>query len=166
MDIKFREIDLEDADFILEIENNKDIWKVSHTTEEFSKKDIELFIARNILEGLSSHQKRWIITFNDIKCGCVDLFDFDENNKRAGIGIVIHKDFQNKDIASKSLYKFIKYCKKDLELHQLYCTILKDNYNSIKLFTKIGFQKTGQRKDWILYKNKYFDEIFYQLILK
>ena len=164
MNINFREIDLEDANFILEIENNKDIWKVSHTTEEFSKKDIELFIARNILEGLSSSQKRWLVTNNNNKCGCIDLFDYDESNKRAGIGIVIHKDFQNKGIAYKALNKFIKYCKKDLKLHQLYCTILNDNNNSIKLFTKIGFQETGQRKEWTLYKNEYFDEIFFQLI--
>jgi len=164
MNISFREIDLDDADFILEIENNKDIWKVSHTTEDFSKKDIELFIARNILEGLSTNQKRWIITFNNIKCGCIDLFDYNELNKRAGIGIVIHKDFQNKGIASKALLNFIQYCNKDLKLHQLYCTILKDNIHSIKLFTKNGFKETGHRKDWTLYKGEYFDEIFYQLI--
>jgi diamine N-acetyltransferase len=164
MNVSFREVDIEDAEFILEIENNKDIWKVSHTTEEFSKKDIELFIARNILEGLSTHQKRWIITYNSIKCGCIDLFDFDESNKRAGIGIVIHKNFQNKGIATKALNKFINYSNKDLKLHQLYCTILEDNNHSIKLFTKAGFKETGHREHWTLYKDKYFDEIFYQLI--
>ena len=164
MKVNFREIDLLDTDFILEIENNKDLWKVSHTTEEFTKKDIDLFIARNILEGLSSSQKRWIITIDNTNCGCMDLFDFDQVNKRAGIGIVIHPHFQNKGIATEALKNFINYCSSKLNLHQLYCTILNDNINSIKLFTHHGFKENGKRKDWTFYDNKYYDETFYQLI--
>jgi len=166
MNIKIREIDLEDADFILEIENNKDIWKISHTKEEFSKKDIEIFIAKNILDGLSTEQKRWIITINNERCGCIDIFDYNESNKRAGIGIVIHKDFQNQGVASKALKQFSTYCQHKLKLHQVYCTILEDNTNSIKLFEKCGFQKSGQRKEWTYYNNEYFNEVFYQLIFK
>jgi len=166
MNIKFRDIDLNDANFILEIENNKNIWKVSHTSVEFSKKDIEIFIAKNIVEGLSSSQKRWIITKNNENCGCIDLFDFDEKNKRAGIGIVIHENFQSQGIGKEALKSFISYCKNKLDLHQLYCTILSDNFNSIRLFKKNKFEETGRRIDWTFYNNEYFDEIFYQLILK
>jgi diamine N-acetyltransferase len=166
MKIDIRELELDDANFILEIENNRNIWKVSHTLEEFSKKEIEIFIARNIVDGLSNSQKRWIIVKDNEKCGCIDLFDFDKKNKRAGIGIVIHEDFQSQGIGSKALKNFIIYCKNKLKLHQLYCTILSDNYSSIRLFKKNNFEETGRRLDWTYYNNEYYDEIFYQLIFK
>ncbi len=166
MDISFREINLDDANFILEIENNNDIWKVSHTKENFTIKDIELFIANNMLEGLLTSQKRWIITKNNISCGCIDLFDYSEVNKRAGIGIIIHPNYYNNRIATVALNSFIKYCKNTIGLHQLYCTILEENKYSLQLFKNNNFEETGKRKDWTFYNGKFYDEIFFQLILK
>ena len=163
MKIKFRELGINDIDFILKIENNKDNWKVSHTVEEFTKAEIENFIIKNTIDGLNDGQKRWIITANDEACGCIDLFDYNKKNKRAGIGIVLLAEMQNKGYASKALDVFIKFCKKDLELHQLYCTIIKDNTHSINLFISKGFIKTGERKEWTFYEEKYYDENFYQL---
>ena len=165
MNIKIREIDISDIDFILDIENNEEIWKVSHTKSPYTRNEIELFITKNIIEGLTSEQKRWIITHKNQACGCIDLFDYNELNQRAGIGIVIHKDFQSKGIATKALKKFIKQCTKKLKLNQLYCSIIPDNEISIELFTKLGFEKTGIRKNWTLYEGNWYDEIFYQLKL-
>lgn len=164
MTVEIRELVFEDIDFILEIENNKDIWKVSNTTEDFTKEEIEHFIAKNTVEGLKDGQKRWIITKDKIAVGCLDLFDYDKKNSRAGIGIVIHKDHQNQGIAKKSLQQFISFAKDVLFLHQLYCSIFADNIFSVKLFSKLGFKETGLRKDWCFYNDKYYDEIFYQLI--
>ena len=106
MTINFREVHLSDTDFILQIENNESIWKISHTTTPFTHGEIESFITQNIIDGLMNEQKRWIITINNLACGCIDLFDYNEKNGRAGIGIVIHKDYQNKGIASIALSNF------------------------------------------------------------
>lgn len=164
MKIEIRDTREEDASFILDIENNKEIWKVSHTTEAFDIKDIEVFISGNSIGGINGGQKRWMITKNSEVCGCIDLFDYDKKNKRAGIGIVVHPDYQNQGIAGKALELFVKFCKQELQLHQLYCTILADNPFSIKLFESCGFIKTGERKEWTFYQEEYFDEFFYQLI--
>lgn len=165
MRIKLRELNLNDTDFILEIENNKDIWKVSHTTTPFTRSEIESFITQDIVDGLLNEQKRWIITADKISCGCIDLFDYNKQNSRAGIGIVILPKYQNKGIASIALTDFLKSCKTNLNLHQIYCSITEDNTNSIKLFTKHGFNETGIRKEWTYYKGEFFDELFYQLKL-
>ena len=162
MKIRIRELELSDIDFILEIENNKDIWIVSHTNTPYTRKEIEAFITKNTIDGLISGQKRWIITNNKKACGCIDLFDYDEKNSRAGIGIVIHNDSQNKGIATIALNQFLKICKSKLKLNQIYCSIMLDNKNSIKLFTKQGFIETGIRKEWTKYNEKWYDEIFYQ----
>ncbi len=165
MKVNFRDVQLSDTDFVLQIENNENIWKISHTTTPFTKSEIESFITHNIIDGLLNDQKRWIITINDIECGCIDLFDYNKQNSRAGIGIVIHQDYQNKGIASLALAKFLNFCKTNLKLYQIYCSIISDNTDSIKLFTKHGFIETGIRKEWTYYKGEYFDETFYQLKL-
>ncbi len=165
MKVNFRDVQLSDTDFILQVENNESIWKVSHTTAPFTRGEIESFITQNIIDGLMKEQKRWIITINDLACGCIDLFDFNKQNGRSGLGIVIHEDYQNKGIASLALSKFISFSKTNLKLHQIYCSIIADNTDSIRLFTKNGFVETGMRKEWTYYKGEYFDEIFYQLKL-
>jgi diamine N-acetyltransferase len=164
MNIIIRELGFEDTDFVLEIENDISVWKVSNTTQEFTKDEIEHFIAKNTVDGLNENQKRWVISLDDVPVGFIDLFDYDEKNKRAGIGIIVHKNYRNKGIAKIALEKFILFSKNKLKLHQLYCTIISENEASIKLFTHHGFIQTGVRKDWTLFEGKYFDEVFYQYI--
>lgn len=165
MNVKIRELSFDDIDFNLEIENDREIWKVSNTQQEFTNIEIEHFIAKNTIDGLNDGQKRWVITKDDINVGLIDIFDFDDKNKHAGLGIVIHKKYRNKGIAKSAISIFIPFAREKLNLHQLYCTIIADNIHSIKLFTKLGFKESGVRKDWTFYDGKYYNEIFYQLIL-
>ena len=55
--------------------------------------------------------------------------------------------------------------KKYIPIHQLYANISSENIESIKLFEKHNYLKVGNKKDWIYYNNKYFDELLYQKIL-
>ncbi len=164
MNVEIRELSFEDFDLLLEIENDKNVWKVSNTTSEFTKDEIEYFISKNTIDGLNDGQKRWVISLDNKSIGFIDLFDFDAKNKRAGIGIIIHKDYRNKGFAKIALEKFILFSKNKLNLHQLYCSILTDNTYSTSLFTKQGFKESGIRKDWTFHEGEYFDEIFFQLI--
>jgi len=111
-------------------------------------------------------QLRLVITENstDKNCGCIDLFDFELRHKRAGVGIIINKDFRSKGFAKESLELMIDYAKKTLGLHQLYCNIQEDNFISIKLFESLGFIKQGTKIQWEWYENKFADVFFYQLI--
>ena len=96
----------------------------------------------------------------------IDLFDFNPKHKRAGIGILIHPDFQEKGYAFEALSLLINYTFTHLDLHQLYANITDDNNKSISLFEKNNFVKTGIKKDWIFTNNNYKSEILYQLINK
>jgi diamine N-acetyltransferase len=92
------------------------------------------------------------------------LFDFNPQHKRAGIGILIHPDFQKNGFAFEALSILIDYAFKHLNLHQLYANITANNSKSISLFTKHKFKKVGIKKDWILSEGKFKDEILFQLI--
>jgi diamine N-acetyltransferase len=97
--------------------------------------------------------------------GLIDLFDFDPQNRRAGIGIVI-QSFENRkqSIGSEALELLIKYAFYNLNLHQLYANIATENTASIALFTKFGFEKIGVKKDWTLVNGSFKDEAIYQLV--
>lgn len=94
----------------------------------------------------------------------IDLFDFNPQHKRAGIGILIHPDFQQKGFASEALQLLINYCFTHLHLHQLYANITNDNTNSLHLFEKQNFKLIGVKKDWIFSNGTYKDELLFQLI--
>jgi diamine N-acetyltransferase len=97
--------------------------------------------------------------------GTIDLFDFEPFHRRAGIGILIaDESYRKRGFATMSLTCLLKYCFKTLKLHQLYCNILASNTESIELFEKHGFIRTGLKKDWIQSDEGFIDEYLYQLI--
>jgi diamine N-acetyltransferase len=97
--------------------------------------------------------------------GFVDLFDFEPSHKRVGVGIIIYnKQFQNKGIGSESLSLIEDYCFQILDLHQIYANVLEENQKSNHVFTKLGYQKVGVKKDWIRFNKEFKNEILYQKI--
>ena len=47
----------------------------------------------------------------------------------------------------------------------LYADIMAENIASIKVFEKLGFIKTGIKKNWIRKQDAYLDVFFYQCFL-
>lgn len=166
--IKLRALEKEDLNFLYQIENNESFWQVSHTQTPFSKYMLKLYLENAHLDIYQAKQLRLIIEENNTnqQVGMIDLFDFNPKHKRAGIGILIHPDFQEKGYAFEALSLLINYTFTHLDIHQLYANITEDNSKSISLFEKNNFVKTGIKKDWIFTNNNYKSEILYQLINK
>lgn len=161
-----RPIEPEDLDFLYPIENNEIFWEVSHTQTPFSRYVLKQYIENAHLDIYETKQFRFIIEERSDKkqVGMIDLFDFNPQHKRAGVGILIHPYYQNRGFASEALSILIEYGFSYLNLHQLYANISSDNNKSLALFRKHNFTKVGIKKDWILVKGKYKDEILFQLI--
>ncbi len=164
--INLRALEPDDLEFLFQIENNESFWEVSHTQAPFSKFVLKQYLENAHLDIYEVKQLRLVIENNTSlnTVGMIDLFDFNPHHKRAGIGILIHPDYQQNGFASEALQLLIKYCFTHLHLHQLYANITSDNKNSIRLFVKHSFKETGVKKDWILSNNIYKDEILFQLI--
>jgi len=164
--IRLRALENTDVDLLYRWENNTAIWKVSNTIVPFSKESIEQFITyeRDIY---ADKQLRLIICKidNNDSVGCIDLFDFDMRNQRAGIGILIAEDSdRKKGYATDALKLLIEYSFSTLLLHQLYCNIPSNNHASISFFERFGFVKVGEKKDWLRTKDGWCDEYLFQLI--
>ena len=164
--IQLRALEPEDLQFLFDTENDESFWEVSHTQAPFSKFLLKQYLENAHLDVFEAKQLRLIIqeSTNEKPVGIIDLFDFNPQHKRAGIGILIHTEHQQNGFASEALKLLIDYCFTHLNLHQLYANITSDNEKSISLFTKHQFKIIGIKKDWILSNNIFKDEILLQLI--
>ena len=164
--IHLRALEPEDLQFLFDTENDESFWEVSHTQTPFSKFLLKQYLENAHLDIFEAKQLRLLIEEKSTKrqIGLIDLFDFNPQHKRAGIGILIHPNFQKNGFAFEALSILIDYAFKYLNLHQLYANITATNSKSISLFTKHKFKKVGIKKDWILSEGKFKDEILFQLI--
>lgn len=161
-----RALEPEDLSFLFQIENNELFWEVSHTQAPFSKYLLKQYLESAHLDIYQAKQLRLVIEEQQTNkaIGMIDLFDFNPQHKRAGIGVLIHPDYQYNGFASEALQLLIKYCFTHLQLHQLYANITSDNSKSLQLFTKHNFTQVGVKKDWIFSNGIFKDEILFQLI--
>ena len=156
-----------DTDTIFRWENDMEIWRVSETIVPFSKHQIEQFLLNN--NDLTS-EKQLRLMIDDAKngdtVGCIDLYDFDSFNERAGLGIMIDKNYRGKGYAKQAIRLLLDYCFNTLLLNQIYALTLASSTDSILLFESLGFERCGVRKQWCKTASGFVDQIEYQYINK
>jgi diamine N-acetyltransferase len=164
--ISLRAVEPGDLDLLYQWENNPSVWHLSNTLAPFSKHVLKEYIENAKHDIYVTKQLRLIINTPKYGAiGCIDLFDFDPTNQRAGIGILIaDEQHRGKGYAAEALQILCNYCFSILHLHQLYCNINADNTASINLFVKSGFVQAGNKKEWNRTLSGYTDELFFQLI--
>ncbi len=155
----------EDAPLIYRWENDRSVWRVSGTIAPYTLFHIEQFLLNNN-DLTSQKQLRLMIDLRDTKesIGCIDIYDYDAFNSRAGLGILIDKAFRQQGYAKSALALCVEYLFKDLLLHQVYCSIDETNIESQQLFVGQGFELVGRRKEWLKTAEGYLDVLEYQLL--
>ena len=164
--IYLRALELEDLDFIYDIENDTSLWELSDTQTPYSRFLIKQYLENSQQDIFEAKQLRLSICNTDNKTvGLIDLFDFDIKNKRAGIGIIIKNESDRfKGYGKEALELLINYCFKTLHLHQVYANIAESNIASLKLFESNEFKKIGLKKDWSFDGHRYANEYILQRI--
>jgi len=160
-----RALEPEDLDFLFSAENDESYWEISGTQIPYSKFILQKYIENAHQDIYEAKQYRFVIcNTQNIPVGMIDLFDFDPQHKRVGIGILLLTQYQGKGYGSEALEMVIDYAFLYLNVHQVFANITAENEKSIKLFEKFNFKKIGVKKDWIYANNSFKDEIQYQLI--
>ncbi|MFM1746302.1 MAG: hypothetical protein RLZZ630_2239 [Bacteroidota bacterium] len=169
--ILLRALEPQDVDLMMIFENDQEIWQVSGTLSPYARYTLEQYYANATQDIYATRQMRLAIeTITEVPgagltIGYVDVFDFDPQNRRAGVGILIGEPSQRrKGYASEALKLMIRHCFTVLNLHQLYCHINNMNEPSLKLFSKVGFKPCGVLRDWIVYDGEWHNVTFFQLI--
>ena len=117
--IALRALEPEDLQFLFDTENDESFWGVSNTQTPFSKFLLKQYLENAHLDIYEAKQLRLAIkdSLSSNTIGMIDLFDFNPQHKRAGIGILIHPDYQQKGFASEALQLLINYSFTHLQLH-------------------------------------------------
>ncbi len=165
--IYLRALEPEDLEFVYAIENDTNIWEVSNTQTPYSKFLIRQYLENAHQDIYEAKQLRLAICKNGTSeaIGLIDLFEFDPQHRRAGVGIVIRsQNDRNHGFGKEALDLVIDFAFTKLSLHQLFANIGTKNEASLQLFTNFGFRQVGIKKDWILVNGQYQDEALFQLI--
>jgi len=143
--IVLRPLENSDFDFLKRIENNTDNWQFGSEKKEYSDKELSDYITNAKTDIKTAKQYRFVIDLNSSPIGFIDLFDYTANS--AGVGVIITESYRNKGFAKDALKLLANYAFKLLKLQKLHCSIIKDNLESIKLFTSCGFALERQEKE-------------------
>ena len=148
--ISLRALEPSDADILYRWENNMDLWNVSFTQVPFSKFILEEFVntAHNDIYTNKQLRLMMVRTSDQSTVGIIDLFDFEPQHARCGIGIYVHEDAQKNGFAAQSIQLIKTYCFDTLLLKQIYVHVSKNNEASLSLFDKAGFERTALKKSW------------------
>lgn len=164
---RLRALEPEDLDRMYGWENDTEVWRVSGTVAPFSRHTLSRLIDEQRFDIYATRQLRLVIeaTKDDTAVGAVDLFEFDPQNLRAGVGIIVAPPYRRRGLAADALRTLERYAVEVLRLHQLWCSVGADNKASLALFAKAGYTECGRRREWILTPDGAIDEVLMQKIL-
>lgn len=163
-----RALEPEDLDAMYGWENDTDSWRVSGTVAPFSRHILSRLLDEQQFDIYATRQMRLVVErkSDGITVGAVDMFEFDPQNLRAGVGIIIAPPYRKQGFALDALQSLERYVRDVLRMHQLWCSVGADNEASLTLFQKAGYTECGRRKEWLLTSNGAIDEVLMQKILK
>lgn len=165
--IALRALEPEDIETLYRWENDTELWVDGSSLTPYSKFTIKQYIADSRQDIYQSRQLRLMITLCETPertIGTVDLFDFDFFNQRAGVGILVDKEYRNQGYGVQALLLLKRYAFEFLNLHQLYAHIPVNNHASTAVFEKAGFENCGELKEWIRIGNRFKDVYLWQSI--
>lgn len=161
-----RALEPSDLDFLYLLENDESLWEVSNTITPYSKFLLNEYLQNSHRDIFDVRQLRLVICniLEEAPIGFIDLYDFEPQHRRVGVGIVIFQNQERrKGYASEALEITCNYAFKNLNVHQIFAGITEGNDGSIKLFENAGFEKNGVKKDWINSSGRFKSEYIYQL---
>ena len=116
MNIKLRYLEPSDLDNLFSIENDERYWHLSEVKKPYTKEDLFHYIQSSSSPIEAFGQLRFVIDIDSNLAGLIDLYDYDSNSRKAGVGIILVDEYQKKGIANKSLELLKDYCKVELNL--------------------------------------------------
>jgi len=169
--VKLRAMEPSDLDVLYEWENYPDNWQIGNTISPFSKHILLKYIENAHQDIYEARQLRLMIDQLNPGgktpgiVGTIDLFEFDPQHQRAGIGILIgNKKDRTRGLASEAISLLLEYAFNVLHLHQVFCNVSTDNKASLNLFKKFGFREVGVKLDWIKIRHQWVDVCLLQKI--
>lgn len=163
---RLRALEPSDVHILYRWENDLALWRVSGTLAPFSRHTLSRLIEEQQFDIYATRQQRLIIeNLDGVVVGAIDLFEFDPQNMRVGVGIIIDEAFRCRGYAKDALLALESYARDILRIHQIWCGVTADNKASEALFLSAGYKVVGRREQWTLVGEEWKDELIFQKIL-
>ena len=164
--IRLRALEPEDIDILYAWENDTELWQHGASIVPFSRFVIKEYLIDSKQDIFQNKQLRLMIEQKESgkAIGTIDLYDFEPLHRRAGVGILIDKEFRQQGYGLQTLALIVEYCFEFLKMKQLYAFIPQKNEKSIALFQKAAFKPSGTLKNWISVEDEFEDVIIMQKI--
>lgn len=164
--VVLRAMEPEDLDLLYQIENDTKLWNIGLTNVPYSRYVLHDYIATSSGDIYTDKQVRLIIENEERQTiGLVDIMNFNPQNRRAEMGIVVQEAFRQKGYGKDAIQKVMRYAKEILHLHQLYVVVNSSQKSTIGLFLRMGFKETCQLTDWLYDGELYHDATLLQCCL-
>ena len=165
MNITLRLLEQYDLTDLLKIENDQKYWHLSGTTKPYTLEELSNYIMNAKADISIYKQIRFVIDADHHFAGLIDLYNYNDTKKEAGVGIILLDEFQNKKIGQTALNLLKTKCINEIKLHSLFAIIETDNINSIKLFESCNFDKVHLLSNYLLKNNEKVDCAIYKIDL-
>lgn len=164
--VVLRAMEPEDLDLLYQIENDTKLWNIGLTNVPYSRYVLHDYIATSSGDIYTDKQVRLIIENEERQTiGLVDIMNFNPQNRRAEMGIVVQEAFRQKGYGKDAIQKVMRYANEVLHLHQLYVVVNSSQKFTIGLFLRMGFKETCQLTDWLYDGEVYHDATLLQCCL-
>ena len=143
-----RELRLADAADLLVFRGDWEVQKyngpVLQTIEEAQSDIRAAHTEYNKHEGIS-----WAVTFKgtDTVLGSFAFHHWSHHHRRTEVGYDLAHAYWGQGIASETLRTIIPFGFEQMNLHRIYAGTIADNYESVRLLEKIGFQREGTKRE-------------------
>jgi diamine N-acetyltransferase len=163
---RLRALEPSDLELLYLWENDTEVWRVSGSCAPVSRERLQHFIEEQNYDIYATRQMRLIIESNGMAIGTLDIIDFDPQNSRFGIGILIYANENRRMGFARSAIEAIKeYGRTTLFVNQIWASVAEDNIASLELFRRCGFEECGRRKAWLRREGGYVAEVEFQCLL-
>jgi len=110
-------------------------------------------------------QLRFGIFYNNKLIGTCGIYSIYWHQNRASLGYDLNSKYWNMGITTFALTKLLTVLKNEYNIHRIQATLLKNNFASVKVLTKLGFEYEGTLKDYERWKGEYVNLEMYSKIL-
>lgn len=159
--IKLAPIEIEDLDILNKWKNDEEIFKFlgggyRPTSMTQQRKWIE-----KMAENTQEEQRYIIINEEAKKVGFIGLYSISPINRTCSLGIYIgEKQYWGKGVASRAYRALERYAKQYINIRKIKLEVVKENFNAIKMYEKLGFSICGEYKE-----ERYVDGKYQNIIL-
>lgn len=126
--------------------------------------DERIDFVEGFINGLGEHSHQFVAVVKEdgreLVAGTAGLHTGTGRQRHsAGLGIMVHKDFQGKGIGKALMHALIDLADNWLMLVRLELCVFADNEKAIALYEKMGFEVEGKRKMASIRAGEYADEL-------